>query len=163
LPEEDTTEANTTVLLPDGKGMIIGGLIKESDSEKKSWAPYLGKIPVIKHFFNRSTRESQRVEVILALTPHIVPYTECINLREGAAYQAATNTTGIIAGDHCLSCAAAEESQPKMGGEPIPAPVLPGPGLPMPGLPMQGGAAFNDPPPNTSSPLFMVPALPFVP
>lgn len=73
LPEEETTEANTTVLLADGQGMIIGGLIKEADSQKSTWAPWLGKQPVLKHFFSRHTRDSQRVEVILALTSHILP------------------------------------------------------------------------------------------
>lgn len=96
LPEEDTTEANTTVLLPDGKGMIIGGLIKETDSKTKSWVPWLGKQPVIGHLFSRSNRENQRVEVILALTPHIVPFSPQVDCREYASFQAATNTQGII-------------------------------------------------------------------
>lgn len=72
LPEEDTTEASTTVLLPDGKGMIIGGLIKESDVANKSFVPGLGKIPVLGHLFRRSNNSSQRTEVILTLTPRIV-------------------------------------------------------------------------------------------
>ncbi len=88
LPEEDTTEASTTVLLPDGKGMIIGGLIKESDVASKSWVPWLGKIPVLGHLFRRSNNSSQRTEVILTLTPRIVPFTpagDCVpsNFIEG--------------------------------------------------------------------------------
>ncbi len=96
LPEEDTTEANTTVLLPDGKGMIIGGLIKESDAETKTWVPWLGQQPVIKHLFSRTKQDSSRNEVIIALTPHIVPYAEQIHCREYAAYNAAVDTQGII-------------------------------------------------------------------
>lgn len=73
LPEEETTEANTTVLLADGQGMIIGGLIKESDEQESTWAPWLGKQPVLKHFFSRHSSSTKRVEVILALTAHILP------------------------------------------------------------------------------------------
>ncbi len=96
LPEEDTTEANTTVLLPNGKGMIIGGLIKESDAAKNTWVPWLGKQPIIGRLFSRSNRDSSRIEVIIALTPHIVPYSAQVDCREFAAYNAAVNTMGVI-------------------------------------------------------------------
>ncbi len=96
LPEEETTEAETTVLLPDGKGMIIGGLIKETDTANESWIPWIGKLPVVGRLFSRSSKNNQRTEVILALTPHIVPFQEHIICREQASYQAATNASGII-------------------------------------------------------------------
>lgn len=92
LPEEDTTSTTTTVLLPDGRGMIIGGLIKEDDSKKASWIPYLGEIPLLGKLFRRDTKTSSRSEVIIALTPFIVPYPEPILSRESVQY---TNTTGL--------------------------------------------------------------------
>lgn len=98
LPEEDTTEASTTVLLPDGRGMIIGGLIKETDEENKSWIPWLGKQPVIGKLFSRESRSSQRIEVIIALTPHILPYNVALEQREYLDYVEATSPEGIIGG-----------------------------------------------------------------
>lgn len=99
LPEEDTTEAQTTVILPDGKGMIIGGLIKESDDQQESWIPWLGERPFIGKLFRRSNNSSQRVEVIIALTPHIVPYcSPAVDQREYADYLEATRSEGIIGG-----------------------------------------------------------------
>jgi type II secretory pathway component GspD/PulD (secretin) len=103
LPEEDTTEANTTVLLSDGQGMVIGGLIKEIDDHKKTWVPWLGEMPVIRHLFSRSNNDNQRVEVILALTPHIVPYEGAVACREMAAYGAASRTSGIITSRESVS------------------------------------------------------------
>lgn len=96
LPEEETTEAHTTVLLPDGKGMIIGGLIKESDAKNDAWVPWLGKMPVIKHLFRRSKHDSSRNEVIIALTPHIVPFSEQVNCRELAAFNSLSDTAGVV-------------------------------------------------------------------
>jgi type II secretory pathway component GspD/PulD (secretin) len=92
LPEEDTTSTTTTVLLPDGRGMIIGGLIKEDDVKKSSWIPYLGEIPLLGKLFRRDTTTSSRSEVIIALTPFIVPYPEPILSRESVQY---TNLTGL--------------------------------------------------------------------
>lgn len=90
LPEEDTTQTETTVILPDGKGMIIGGLIKEEDSKKSSWVPYLGELPVLGGLFRRRTNSTSRSEVIIALTPHIVPYQEPIFSREAQQYRQLT-------------------------------------------------------------------------
>ncbi len=115
LPEEDTTEANTTVLLPDGKGMIIGGLIKESEAEKKTWVPWLGKQPLIGRLFRRSNRDSSRIEVIIALTPHIVPFSTQVDNRELAAFKAATNAAGVITLDQALPIYA---SEPNMSDNP---------------------------------------------
>ncbi len=98
LPEEDTTEALTTVVLPDGKGMIIGGLIKEEDDSKKSWVPWIGEKPFIGKLFSRTNDDRQRTEVIIALTPHIVPYSVCVNQRESQAYRRATDANGILSG-----------------------------------------------------------------
>lgn len=108
LPEEDTTEANTTVLLPNGKGMIIGGLIKESDAEGNTWVPWLGKQPIIGRLFRRSNRESSRIEVIIALTPHIVPYSSQVDSRELASFNAAANTVGITTLEQAMPIYAGE-------------------------------------------------------
>ncbi len=76
LPQEDTTEVETTVMLADGSGMIIGGLIKEEDTEVQTKVPYLGDIWLIGRLFQRRTVLRQRNEVIIALVPYIVPYPE---------------------------------------------------------------------------------------
>lgn len=86
LPEEDTTEATTTVLLPDGCGMIIGGLIKDASNESRSWIPWLGDRPFLGKLFSKHGFKKERVEVIIALTPHILPYATKIDQREAEQY-----------------------------------------------------------------------------
>jgi type II secretory pathway component GspD/PulD (secretin) len=74
LPEEETTELETDVMLEDGQGMVIGGLIQESDSTVQSKVPYLGDVKGVGWLFRKSEITKQRVEIIVALVPRIQPY-----------------------------------------------------------------------------------------
>jgi type II secretory pathway component GspD/PulD (secretin) len=74
LPEEETTEVETTVLLQDGKGMVIGGLIQETDRDSQSKVPVLGDIWGVGHLFRRKSTAKVRSEIIVALMPRVVPY-----------------------------------------------------------------------------------------
>ncbi|MDZ4685953.1 MAG: hypothetical protein SH850_12870 [Planctomycetaceae bacterium] len=74
LPEEDTTQVDTTVILPDGNGMIIGGLIKEGDTESQTKIPLVGDLWVVGRFFQRRTVHRERNEILIALVPRVVTY-----------------------------------------------------------------------------------------
>jgi hypothetical protein len=74
LPQTETTMTDTTVLLPDGCGMVIGGLIKETDIETQAKVPILGDLRVIGRLFQQRVVTRQRVEIIIALLPRIAPY-----------------------------------------------------------------------------------------
>ena len=54
IPDKSTTELETDVMLSDGQGMIIGGLIKENDSTVQSKIPYLGDLWKVGILFKRS-------------------------------------------------------------------------------------------------------------
>ncbi len=73
LPDRDTTEVSTTVMLQDGQGMIIGGLIKEEDTEVQNKLPIAGDLWLVGRAFQRRSLIRQRSEVIIALVPRIVP------------------------------------------------------------------------------------------
>tara|TARA_R110002049_G_scaffold27321_3_gene94422 strand:+ start:60265 stop:61971 length:1707 start_codon:yes stop_codon:yes gene_type:complete len=73
FPEEDTTEVSTTILLPDGGGVIIGGLIREENVDSNSFVPGFAKIPVVGNLFKRKASECRRNELIVALVTHIMP------------------------------------------------------------------------------------------
>ncbi|MCA9140373.1 MAG: hypothetical protein KDB00_26560 [Planctomycetales bacterium] len=96
FPEEDTTQVSTTVLMPDGSGLVIGGLIRENDSDTTAVVPKLGKIPVIKHLFNKRATENRRNELVVALVTHIVDganpvrQKECIDLQNALPDHAAS-------------------------------------------------------------------------
>ncbi len=73
LPDSNTTEVNTKVLLGDGEALVIGGLIKEGDSETVSKLPLLGDARYVGWFFQRRTISRKRTETIIALLPRIIP------------------------------------------------------------------------------------------
>lgn len=78
LPEEETTEVETDVLLNNGEGMVIGGLIQETDDIVQSKIPWLGDLWLVGKLFQRSETKKRRSEIVIALIPHVVPITaEC--------------------------------------------------------------------------------------
>jgi type II secretory pathway component GspD/PulD (secretin) len=73
-PNKRTTELETDVMLRDGQGMIIGGLIKEGDTTTQQKVPYLGDVKGLGWFFRHSNVKKERDEIIFALIPRIQPY-----------------------------------------------------------------------------------------
>jgi type II secretory pathway component GspD/PulD (secretin) len=74
LPESQTAELETDVMLNDGQGMVIGGLIKENDSVNQSKVPWLGNVKGVGWLFRHTERTKERVEIIVALLPRVQPY-----------------------------------------------------------------------------------------
>lgn len=72
IPIIDTSMAETTVLVKDGSTIIIGGLRKEEKTSSSDNVPILGRIPVISFFFRTSSNKTERTELLVMLTPHIV-------------------------------------------------------------------------------------------
>ncbi|MCA9271131.1 MAG: type II secretion system protein GspD, partial [Planctomycetales bacterium] len=73
LPEEETTEVQTDVLLATGQGMVIGGLIQEVDDISANKYLGLGDARWIGPLFQRRQEVKSRSEIIVALVPHILP------------------------------------------------------------------------------------------
>jgi len=74
LPDETTTETETDVLISDGQGMLIGGLIQEKDDNKQVKIPWLGDIWLVGGLFQRHERTKSRSEIIITLLPRVLPY-----------------------------------------------------------------------------------------
>jgi type II secretory pathway component GspD/PulD (secretin) len=52
-PDAEIIQVDTDVLLPDGRGMVIGGLIQEEDSTLESKVPVLGNLWLVGRLFQR--------------------------------------------------------------------------------------------------------------
>ncbi|HEY4232538.1 MAG TPA: secretin and TonB N-terminal domain-containing protein [Lacipirellulaceae bacterium] len=74
IPDKTTAELETDVMLRDGQGMIIGGLIKETDSTVQSKIPYLGDLWKVGILFKRSEVNKERSEILVAIVPRIQPF-----------------------------------------------------------------------------------------
>ncbi|HET6428448.1 MAG TPA: hypothetical protein VFJ30_08565 [Phycisphaerae bacterium] len=72
LPYEHTTECTSNVMVKDGHTIVIGGLFRERTSNGRSQVPGLGNIPIIGPLFRRKSDTTEREEVIILVTPHII-------------------------------------------------------------------------------------------
>ena len=72
LPEVDTSNAETDVIIQDGKTIIIAGLIKETRSQSESKVPFLGDIPLIGKLFKSKYDSNEMKELVIFITPHII-------------------------------------------------------------------------------------------
>ncbi len=68
----DTTQADTTVVVKDGKTIVLGGLIKDSESDSVSKVPVLGDIPLLGVFFRSKAKTNTKREIVVFITPHIL-------------------------------------------------------------------------------------------
>ncbi len=66
------TEAKTNLVAQDGQTIIIGGLIREDTSKSRTGIPILSQIPVIGYLFGSTSERTQRNELIILLTPHVM-------------------------------------------------------------------------------------------
>lgn len=72
IPVVDTSEVETVVRVKDGVTIIIGGLIKDEMRSTKNKVPLLGDIPVLGAAFRNKTHNTDKSEIVIFLTPHII-------------------------------------------------------------------------------------------
>lgn len=75
LPNKQTTNIESDVMLCDGQGMVIGGLIQEVDRNTQQKLPWFGDLPYVGILFQRRNVVKSKAEIIVTLVPHIQPYT----------------------------------------------------------------------------------------
>ncbi|MDO8692716.1 MAG: type II and III secretion system protein family protein [Sheuella sp.] len=72
MPVIMTRAASTTVQLMDGQTFAIGGLISNNMTQSISAFPWLGSIPILGALFRSNSFQSNRTELIILVTPHLV-------------------------------------------------------------------------------------------
>jgi type IV pilus assembly protein PilQ len=72
VPDETSAELVSNIIVKDGETIIIGGLFRNTVSNKKTQVPLLGNLPVVGTAFSSTADEGRREEVIVLLTPHII-------------------------------------------------------------------------------------------
>jgi type IVB pilus formation R64 PilN family outer membrane protein len=74
-PDVDNRSVQTTVRLRSGETVILGGLISAQERDDKQGLPLLLKVPVLGWLSGFRDRSAVRTEVVLTLTPTLVPRT----------------------------------------------------------------------------------------
>jgi type IV pilus assembly protein PilQ len=79
LPGENTTEVTANIMIKDGHTIVIGGLFTETTATARLQVPGLGNIPGLGWLFRSNNDSTQRKEIIVLLTPHIIDDAEAAN------------------------------------------------------------------------------------
>jgi len=72
LPEKSVTQVTTNIMVRDGCTVVIGGLMRENLATTRSQIPLLGNLPWVGFLFRTSTESTERHEVLVLITPHII-------------------------------------------------------------------------------------------
>ena len=67
-----TRTIESTIRLKDGETNFLAGLIRTDSSSNEQGIPGLSEIPVLGRLFSKNSNQSQRTDLILTLTPHII-------------------------------------------------------------------------------------------
>jgi general secretion pathway protein D len=65
-------EATASVTVKDGQTMIIGGIIEDNKTETVHKVPILGSVPFIGKLFQREESKTEKRELMVFITPHII-------------------------------------------------------------------------------------------
>ncbi len=71
-PVKDISTAVTTVSVPSGQTVVMGGLITSRTDEVHRKVPWLGDIPILGYAFRYDFLQTRRTELLIFLTPRIV-------------------------------------------------------------------------------------------
>lgn len=72
IPIVNTTYVESTVILRDGISAILGGLIRDDQTQSNHGVPYLMDIPLLGHLFKSRSETIKKTEIVIIITPHIV-------------------------------------------------------------------------------------------
>ena len=77
VPTIDTQELTTTVRVPNGSTIVLGGLISDQKTTNNSGLPYISRIPVIGPLLGgQSVNQRQRTELVVMIQPIVVDSNE---------------------------------------------------------------------------------------
>ncbi|RDI98458.1 type IV pilus secretin PilQ [Dyella solisilvae] len=72
VPQIDTREINTSVLVDNGQTVVLGGIYEITKQNTASKVPGLGDIPGLGILFRNTQRESDKAELLIFVTPRIL-------------------------------------------------------------------------------------------
>ena len=72
LPNKEVTQVTTNIMVRDGCTVVIGGLMRETLQNTTNQVPLFGNLPLVGFAFRSSTETTERREILILITPHIV-------------------------------------------------------------------------------------------
>jgi type IV pilus assembly protein PilQ len=78
IPRTKIRKVTSTVTVPDGKKIIVGGLLNSSMTDKTSKLPLLGDLPIIGKVFQHKFVTIDNTDLIMEITPRLVSADEVL-------------------------------------------------------------------------------------
>lgn len=82
----DMRSIDSTVLVDDGRIIVIGGLIQDTMQDGVDRVPLLGDIPLIGHLFRSEKRKRMKTNLMVFLRPHVLRDTSSSDVLTGERY-----------------------------------------------------------------------------
>jgi len=78
VPLINQRRASTYVSVQSGQSVLIGGLISTSDDIRTKSVPFFGKIPVLGALFRSRSKNENRTELLILMTPQVLANTRLV-------------------------------------------------------------------------------------
>ncbi len=75
-PTIQTRRISSTVAVQSGQTVVLGGLIRDKRTNAQGGVPVLYKLPVVGALFGETEKNSERVELVVVLTPRVITSAE---------------------------------------------------------------------------------------
>ncbi len=75
-PTIQTRRISSTVAVQSGQTVVLGGLIRDKRTNAEGGVPVLYKLPVVGGLFGEKEKNSERVELVVVLTPRVITSAE---------------------------------------------------------------------------------------
>src|SRR5450830_1763482 len=72
VPSIDTQRVKTEVLVDNGETAVLGGIYQQTENITVEKVPFFGDIPYMGNFFKRTTRQNDKTELLIFITPKIL-------------------------------------------------------------------------------------------
>jgi type IV pilus assembly protein PilQ len=79
IPSIETQNINTQVLVGNGETAVLGGIFEQTERNDVEKVPFFGDLPVMGNLFKRKTKQNDKTELLIFITPKIMD--ESLGLR----------------------------------------------------------------------------------
>ncbi len=79
IPRTKVRKITSTVTVPDGKKIIVGGLLNTNTINTVNKVPLLGSLPFVGKLFQHTVKDMRKTDLIIEITPNIVEYENEVN------------------------------------------------------------------------------------
>ena len=72
FPTTTTRKFNASIAVTSGETIVLGGLVRRSQTDSRTGIPILGRIPLLGRLFRSDTDTDDRAEVVVFVTPYVL-------------------------------------------------------------------------------------------